>query len=166
MTTSLATGPQVSFLQDLLAKRAYVTSDFTDVLSALADGTLTKEDATHAIGVLKSAPRATSTATAPRSTEGLDVGMYRRQSDGEIFRIHRSRETGNLYAKRLDLLATGAEFSYAAGAIYTLTPADRMTLDEAKAWGVSTGICCVCGAFLTDPKSVSAGIGPICSGRV
>lgn len=166
MTTSLATGPQVSFLQDLLAKRSYVMADYAAVHAAIATGTLTRDEASHAITALKDAPRATSTATAPRSTEGLDVGMYRRQSDGEIFRIHRSRETGNLYAKRLDLLATGAEFSYAAGAIYTLSPADRMTLDEAKAWGVSTGICCVCGAFLTDPKSVSAGIGPICSGRV
>lgn len=35
-----------------------------------------------------------------------------------------------------------------------------------KASGIETGICCVCGLTLTDPESVSAGIGPICAGRL
>lgn len=31
--------------------------------------------------------------------------------------------------------------------------------------GHQTGICCVCGRTLTDPKSIEAGIGPICASK-
>lgn len=35
----------------------------------------------------------------------------------------------------------------------------------AKAYGLRTGSCCICGRELTDPVSVAQGIGPICAGR-
>jgi hypothetical protein len=103
---------------------------------------------------------------ARKPAADLEVGMYRK--GGEIYRVHRSRESDRLYAKRLvlDLLAKReATFVYDRGAIMFLTPEDRMSLSEAKAFGVETGICCVCGAFLTDPKSVAEGIGPVCAKR-
>ena len=64
-----------------------------------------------------------------------------------------------LYAKKL-VFSGGWE--YEAGAIYRLKDSERMTLEQAKAFGTSTGLCCVCGIFLTDPKSVEQGIGPVC----
>jgi hypothetical protein len=88
--------------------------------------------------------------------------MYR-NAEGDIFKVQRSRESGNLYAKRLDLIEG---FIYEAGAIRNLKPSDRMTLDDAKAFGVQYGICCVCGALLTNEVSVAEGIGPVCGGRV
>ena len=57
-------------------------------------------------------------------------------------------------------------FEYDKGAIYKLTAGDRMTLEQAKLFGVETGLCCVCGILLTDPKSVANGIGPVCAKRV
>jgi hypothetical protein len=89
--------------------------------------------------------------------------VYKRQ---DIYRVQAARGSGHLYAKRLNLLAEGAEFEYAAGAIRTLRAEDRMTEAEARAWGVEMGICCVCAAVLTDPESVARGIGPICGKRV
>lgn len=39
-------------------------------------------------------------------------------------------------------------------------------LAAALEYGKSSGSCCVCGRFLTNPTSVEEGIGPICSGRL
>lgn len=89
-------------------------------------------------------------------------GMYRK--DGKIYRVQKSRQSGFLYAKLLN--PENRCFEYAAGAMRELCESDRMTLEEAKAFGVETGVCCVCAALLTDPKSIAAGIGPICAKRV
>ena len=158
ITTSPASERQVSYLTSLLSDRACDAAFRADITERIADGTLDKRTASSAIDTLMRAPRAVAPAVA-----ALTVGMYRK--DGVIYRVQRSRESGNLYAKRLDLLATGAEFVYAAGAIRTLTLADSMTREEAQAWGVETGICCVCSADLTDPVSVARGIGPVCASK-
>jgi len=44
-----------------------------------------------------------------------------------------------------------------------LRPEFKMTLEEAQAFGIATGICCVCASPLTDPRSVAIGIGPVCA---
>jgi hypothetical protein len=148
------TPAQVSFISNLLTQREYAgVVDFE---------ALTKAEASRLIEVLKSAPRkGLVPAVAQRVVgEALRVGMYRTQ-DGEMYRVHESRETGRLYAKHLNVLEF--KFEYAQGAIYRLTPSDRMSLEEACAFGVQTGFCCVCGKFLTDPDSVARGIGPVCA---
>lgn len=38
-------------------------------------------------------------------------------------------------------------------------------LEAAKRYGRESGICCSCGADLTNEDSIAAGIGPICAGR-
>lgn len=92
----------------------------------------------------------------------VDEGMYSR--DGQIYRVQRSRESGNLYAKKLD--STTQTFSYAPGAMRVLTAAHRMTIEAAKAYGREFGVCCVCARALSNPASVEAGIGPVCGARV
>lgn len=87
------------------------------------------------------------------------IGMYR-NSEGVIFKVQKSQNSGRLYAKRLN--DSGRGFTYEAGAIYTLKHSDKMTLEQVMEFGVLTGNCCVCGAELTDPVSVARGIGPIC----
>ena len=101
-------------------------------------------------------------AAAPPKPAGEPVsapGMFGRP-DGVVFKVQQSRETGNLYAKRL---LDGGGFEYAAGAMKTLTEPMRLTLDEAKTYGRRTGTCCCCGATLTNAVSIEAGIGPICA---
>ena len=107
------------------------------------------------------AMRVARPAAPAAAAEPLALGMYRR--DGAVYRVVNS-QAGRPYAKRLNP-ATG-KFDYAAGAIRTLTPADRMSLSEAAEYGRAIGRCCVCGATLTDPESVARGIGPVCGGRV
>lgn len=147
-----ATPKQISFLRTLADERDYDLSRFD--LS-----TLTVREASETIERLLARPR----VTAVTFVAELELGMYR-LSNGDIYRVQRSRESGRLYAKKLDW--ANNSFVFESGAMRLLTADDRMTLDEAKAWGVETGICCVCSAFLTDPKSVEAGIGPVCAKRV
>lgn len=149
---NLATPRQISYLTSLASERDYDLSRFD--LS-----TLTVREASETIERLLARPRVTGVTLVAE----LEIGMYR-VANGDIYRVQRSRESGRLYAKKLDW--ANNSFIYEAGALRVLTANDRMTLDEAKAWGVETGICCVCSAFLTDPKSVEAGIGPVCARRV
>lgn len=99
----------------------------------------------------------------------IEVGMYRK-ADGRMFRVYPARNGGHLLTKELVPGAmpteTGYGFEYRGAAGRFVSACERMTLDEAKAWGAQYGTCCVCAAFLTDPTSVAAGIGPICGGRV
>jgi hypothetical protein len=147
-----ATPKQISFLTSLASEREY------DLAERKSAG-LTVREASELIEFLLAMPKPASRV----SFVELELGMYR-LANGDIYRIQRSRESGRLYAKKLDW--ANNTFVFEQGAMRLITADDRMTLDEAKAWGVETGICCVCSAFLTDPKSVSAGIGPVCASRV
>jgi len=158
-----ATENQIDYLRSLLATRVIDSDVRADLEARISDGTLDKSRASQGIDRLRIAPKS---APSTSKVVNLEEGVYRR--DGQIFRVQRSRESGNLYAKRLELdLMSGDKprFVYAKGAITALTSAHRMTREDAKAFGVETGICCVCGAFLTDAKSVSEGIGPVCAKR-
>lgn len=104
-----------------------------------------------------------------------ETGMYTR--DGIIFKVQATRDgSGRVYAKKLQacngnrLSEDGTEvvhfeFVYERGAVWSLSPEDRMTEEQAKAFGVQYGICCVCAAPLKDAKSVALGIGPSCKKR-
>lgn len=139
------TTKQASFIQSLLSERVW--EEEVNVAS------LSSAEASSLISNLLKAPR--------KSGQVLDIGMYQ-TPDREIYRVQASRETGRLYAKHLTL---DNGFVYEAGAIAKLKAEDRMTLEAAKAYGVLTGQCCVCGAFLTDENSVAEGIGPVCRRR-
>jgi hypothetical protein len=95
-----------------------------------------------------------------------ELGMYRK--DGVVFRVKRSKQSGNLYAMRYNPLAPvkSERFVYERGGVFRLSADNRMTLAEAQKAGHEFGICCVCGAELSDPVSVERGIGPICVQRI
>lgn len=90
----------------------------------------------------------------------LTVGVY--ENNIGVFRVVKSQSSSRLYAKRL----IGSQWVYAAGAIAKIKPETKLTLEAAKAYGRKTGRCIICQAELTDPKSVEAGIGPVCAKRI
>ena len=94
-----------------------------------------------------------------------EVGMYR-NSQG-VFRVKQSKR-GSFYAMRFipEASTKSERFVYEAGAIYELSASDRMTIEQAQEIGALAGVCCVCGADLTNEKSVRAGIGSVCAKRV
>jgi len=121
------------------------------------------------VNAVRNSVQRTHDFAAKRAVQDADTtprpqaaGVYR--DDSGVYRVVKSRQSGNLYAKKLNLKTGG--FDYASGAIYRLRETHRLTLEQAKAIGQETGICIVCGAFLTDPKSVERGIGPVCAKRV
>lgn len=121
-----------------------------------------QENAIRAMYAKVNAKKADAVVVAEPVSE---VGMYRK--DGVVYRVKKARGSGNLYAMRYcpDVIG-GDRFVYVAGAVRRLSATDRLTLEEAKAIGHQYGQCCVCGADLSDPKSVEAGIGPVCAKKV
>lgn len=146
-----ASEKQIAFLSTLVAERVHTESVNLDAL--------TSAEASALIGDLLNSPRKSGGSVERVSEEGV----YQ-TADGEIFRVQTSRQSGNLYAKRLDIFDGG--FIYEQGAIRKLRPSDRLSVEQAKALGVQYGFCVVCGILLTDPKSVEQGIGPVCIKRV
>lgn len=171
-TTTAATDKQLAFIAKLTAEgRATTLVQF--------DGS--KCSASAYISALLAAPRvapqpaaASTTAAAPAAERPTEVGMYR--LGDEIFRVKES-DAGRLYAMKLtpingarlrdsDEAVVRWSFVYERGAIHQLTAADKLTLEQAKEFGIRTGTCCVCARLLTDAKSVQQGIGPVCARNV
>lgn len=94
-------------------------------------------------------------------------GMYQSVA-GIIYKVQKAvHGSGGLYAKKLVQDSDGNwSFAYAPGAIRGLTPAMRMTPEQAKEFGQLYGICCRCAAPLTDETSIERGMGPICAGKL
>jgi hypothetical protein len=93
-----------------------------------------------------------------------ETGMYR--VDGRIYKVLPSRSSERHYAKELVDERDGTyRFVYAPGAMRLIRAEHRMTDEQAREFGRTTGICCVCARLLTDPKSIAEGIGPVCSGK-
>lgn len=147
---------QESFIRRLVAERDTTNVPLPEDLS-----TIPRSDVDKVLSALKAAPYRSRATTSP-DTPGVTEGMYKR-ADGAIYKVQRSRESQRLYAKRLN--QDTQTFEYASGALRSLTPADRMTLDEAKAYGALYGTCCVCSRTLTDETSIENGIGPVCAGK-
>lgn len=80
--------------------------------------------------------------------------------EGDVYRVKRSAR-GYFYAEKLE----GTRFEYAPGDIRRIHASDRLTLEQAKAYGVRTGVCGCCGRELTNPESIDRGIGPVCASK-
>lgn len=112
--------------------------------------------------------RESGAVRTPARTSGrvTEDGMYRKGD--VIYKVQVAKNgSGRLYAKVLREVSPGEwEFAYESGAIAKLTPADRVTVEQAQEFGRLYGVCCRCAADLTDEKSIADGIGPICKTKI
>lgn len=148
----MASDKQMGFIASLCDERG---------LPVPAD--LTKAQASNLITELLAAPKpARRPATSQAKTE-VTEGMYRK--DEVIYKVQIAHHgSGRPYAKKLVQDEEGQwSFEYAAGALRNLTPADKLSLEEAKKFGALYGWCCVCATILTNEKSIAEGIGPVCA---
>ena len=158
-----ATEAQVKFYATMAAKvqSAVLGTDYDTALAAAAivGAQMTKGAISKAIETLKVDAKAIPAAPATEVAPG-----YYAKGD-TVYVVVISKSSGNPYAKKwtVEPGVTKASWEYAPGAVKTLAGMTPMTLDEAKKWGHMHGHCIKCGALLTDPKSVEAGIGPICA---
>jgi hypothetical protein len=99
-------------------------------------------------------------AASPAKKKLEEDGIYFK--NGVVYKVvHAKNGSNKPYAKTLD--NKYGTWAYAGqGPLWDLTEDDRMTLEDAKQFGKLYGICCNCGATLTDENSIEDGIGPIC----
>jgi hypothetical protein len=167
-----ATEKQVAFVRRLLDEKDIASTNITVTETFLDAVFSTKKATSNFIDLLMGCPRKPKAQQAP-DAEPVTEGMYRK--DGQIYKVQRAvHGSGNLYAKRLVALDEPVvmktktkthEFEYAPGMVRRLTAEDKMSLEEAKEWGALYGSCCVCGATLTDERSIANGIGPVCGSK-
>lgn len=169
-----ATERQIAFISDLLrsidpdnAPEAILALQQGDTemskagASAYIEELIAKRDALRAeAGKAHTADNTSKGGNA--SNAGIITEGFYRAADGTIYQVFKARNGAYLLAKAL--LADGSwEYKGAAGRF--VKASERMTLDDAKAYGKQTGRCMVCGRTLSNPESVAQGIGPVCSAR-
>jgi Family of unknown function (DUF6011) len=166
-----ASEKQISFIKSLLNQQDLTGTAYPNWDDAVL-ANLTSRQATEAIDHLKTLPRKPyRPATPAPAAEVTEDGIYQDPKTETIYKVQIAKQgSGNLYAKQLVLETdpeTGevenAHFEYAGGAIRRIRPEWKMTLEQAAKFGQLYGICCKCGADLTDEGSIARGIGPICA---
>lgn len=146
-----------------------------EAMTEMLDSTgWTKGQASEFIDFLFSQPKRQAADAVDDAGEALSPGMYV-AADGTVIKLVLS-QAKNLYGKALveiggvRLTDLGEvhnfEFQYLPGLQNAAKGGHRMSLDEAKAFGIQYGVCCVCGTDLKDAKSVARGIGPVCAKRL
>lgn len=165
MTTYFAPASerQIAFVKSLLADREAPEGYSERMSESMAEGVLSSREASAAIDYLKGLPKRPGARAA---VVDLPLGIY--TVADEIWRVGVSRTTGRKYAAKLrgDLLTMGAKpkFDFVRGGMAILArEGERQSLGWAEAWGLEHGWCICCDAYLTDPKSVARGIGPVCA---
>jgi hypothetical protein len=98
----------------------------------------------------------------PQVKKGEPVGEGFYCHGENYYKVQTSKTSGKRYAK----IWNGKGWDYASGALFKLTDANKLTEAQAVKFGKKTGHCCICSKLLTNPESVSAGIGPICKGNM
>lgn len=157
-------GPAVETAQPLLGWLAAQTwSAFaTDLVAQARSGRALSERQVAAAERMRAKVAARPAEPAEPVEAVTEAGIYR-AGDGRLIRAKVS-QAGNLYGLVLDL--DTRSWAYAPGVLRQVTPADRLTVEQATAHGLTHGWCCVCGKELTAEKSVAAGIGPVCARRL
>lgn len=87
-----------------------------------------------------------------------EEGVYR--VGAKIFRV--VTKEGRRFAEEM----VRGKFVYAKGMVYRLHPGQRMSLEEAQAWGRREVRCVRCGTPLEKKESREAGIGPVCATKI
>lgn len=170
-----ATEKQIKFLLRLAGDRIFPQLGETGDARVAAietlqgDGRLTGQTASRLIDALLRAP--VDRAARQDERAQLTPGVY--EVNGEIFNVKWNKTKTHTYATRLvekphvqRLTESGdtisIEFEYAPGAINTIRPHHKMTLERARELTIRYGRCLACGRTLKVADSVERGIGPVC----
>ena len=123
-----------------------------------------KRKASECIDHLMTLPRAKTATRTIAIRPAVDAGFY--LHNGNIIKVQQAvHGSGNLYAKKLIIDGDSGSFEYTPGLIRNISFNEKLTLEQAKEFGQLYGMCCRCGATLTDETSIANGIGPVCGGK-
>lgn len=160
--TGPATEKQTAFIAKLLPSRSLPLLAGAKLEAELAEG-VSKKRASEIIEILLAAPKSSAQVVKAAKAE-VECGYY--AYEGTVAVVVIAKTTGNKYAKKLvlpDYAGGKAQWLYAPGVVVQLAGQTPMSLEQAKEFGKLHGYCVKCGAQLTDPVSVEAGIGPVCA---
>jgi hypothetical protein len=158
-----ASEKQIAFIRNL-AEQKYGSekgTEFCEKLFTPDAPPLQKRDASAVIDTLMSLPRYMSTEEKERRA-AITEGFYRVGDD--FIRVKVSRSSGNPYGMLLN--RETHKFEYAPGVLKGVSPDNRLTLEDAAAYGINSGYCLICSKELTKEESVKRGIGPVCAKRL
>lgn len=176
----MATQSQVNMLVQMCQERGLTA---TPVLADQAQGKLDNARVSHLFKVLKAKPvvkkslgtsiqqghgPVAAVKTAPKPVDVLDKiteGYY--VLDGTFYKVMKNRDRTRLYARRL--VATPNQkpiWEYDKGVIFKLSLSNKVTKEQAKAFGDIYHYCFCCGRELTVPLSIERGVGPVCWGKL
>jgi len=151
------TEKQIAFISKLVVERE---------LDMPNPNELTKALASKMIDELLKMPKIAK-AGGPHKVPDPDEGFY--FVDGEVYKVQVAvHGSGRKYAKVLLPSPGGSKGSWdyrGRKPFAKLNEDTKLTLEKAKELGHLYGMCCICGATLTNESSIEAGIGPVCAGK-
>jgi hypothetical protein len=149
-----ASEKQAALIESLWTAKAHGFVDSVKT-AALAD----RKAASALIDHLFKAPKVAVVATEVP----LPSGIYAVGTD--VYKVYWNQGKTHMLAKRLEVTNGSGSWTYAGAAARFVKAEQQMTLAQAKEFGAIYGVCCNCGATLTDETSIEAGIGPVCAKR-
>lgn len=155
----MATDKQIAFAQKIAAERV-ISQVFANLLEDIE--TMPTKQASQLIDAMLRLPR----KSADVKPAEVEDGIYVNDDGTKIIKVYRG-QSGRMLAKQLvkNIDEDGASFEYRGLAERFVTGLHKMSKDEAIQYGAIYGVCCNCGATLTDETSIAAGIGPVCAKR-
>lgn len=147
---------QLRFLRSLAAERDFDLSEIEPALD--------RRSASVWIDQLKAMPK--PVAARPDPPEGFHI-LGSDDTGWQVFKVQRAvHGSGRLYAKILAGPYAESTWEYVGtGILRELSEDTVLTLEKAQKYGQLYGVCCRCGATLTDESSIARGLGPVCAGR-
>ena len=163
-----ATDKQVAFLLKLAAERpawASVENLHADTIKAFATAADGKASASYWIGeALKRKERAAADAAGKL----LEDGVYR--LGDTFYKVYHTVHGANVQVAKVLVVTSTQEGTFSGTweyvgkkPIYSLTPAHKLTQDEAKQFGLVYGMCVRCARDLTREESIHVGYGATCA---
>jgi Family of unknown function (DUF6011) len=164
-----ASDKQADFLKRLATERVTVPGLSAEetvarVDALIASRALTKQRASAMIDAAMQSPkRQAQTDVLASARPGYYV-----TSEGDFVVVIENKARTRTYAKALVIETTAdgkkrGHWEYVAGLGARVAAMEPMTAKQAAAFGHLHGFCVKCCRPLTDPKSVQAGVGPVCA---
>lgn len=164
--TEPMTPKQKQYLRDLFETREIDPQAKARGLAKLAGGKFDKELASRSIDYLLGKPKVTTTVVYKTEKVIDGPGFYRGGSGTVYAGLTREGYQFPLWRRVVEGLPTRTQKIK-----FWLVSADveigghKMTEKEVAEYGKLIGVCVCCGRTLTDPDSISLGLGPICRNK-
>jgi hypothetical protein len=183
-----ATPAQVSFLESLVKSRDHELCP--KVAFTLMSKAVTKGKASEWITILKAAPFKSMPSYEDKIADAKAVNAVAEELPTPEFGYYQAGESlfhfemmpvfkgsqklapklfklikGQVYSPKAGKVVPKGKWAYAGGALDSkkkLVGAAKISVAQAGKLGLAYGFCLRCGKYLSDPKSIAAGIGPIC----